>query len=1187
MVNNSTFAKILFTFALVLGFNSAFAAWDGTTKEKPDEKSGFCIIDSEEKLAWYAVVTKGDNSNNYSKCNAKLTADLDMGGKLWTPIAAGTGDPKFEKIFDGNGHKIKNLYINGTELYKVDKKYAQNLGFVAVLGKGTIKNLVLENVDIQASTSTGEVMQNTDNDHHQISVGAFVGWMSDDKSLVESCMSSGIISTTGSGQGVGGIVGNAMNGQISNCLSLVEIRTSGSDAYVGGIIGLIKKNVSVKSCVYAGPGLVNIGSNGSVGGITGNVFSGNLKIEEDYYEGDENLQGVGATCLGNTKPDGSCNSSISVTGKPVEVDISNQDSVACHLNGINEDKTCKTEPWSVGETALSLFGYGEDGYKIVFYANGGKFADNSESRNKFFDAGMAIYADDIVPPSHENKTFIGWALTRNATEAAENLGIVSKSDTVFAVWQDKLTVTFIVSPGVFPDENVYMKTKRVDKGGLVTVGGLGTLPTSYSERSPDSVSYGSETLFYFTGWARNSNATESDTIHLDDFTTDVDLTLYAVWTTEETYTVTYNANGHGKTRVDYVRVKNNNKIERPQDPIAHDGYEFVDWFTEASCENSFNFANSPITESITLYAKWEPQNYTITYVIGDGVANATENPSEYNIETETINLKAPTPAEGMVFDGWFNDAAFSKKVTRIAKGSFGDKTFYAKWSTKTYRISYLADNNSYGSVSDQIKEHGSSITLLSSANFTRNKDTDTYEVIGWAETPNGEKKYELGQTYETDASLILYPAWSHKRYTITYKCDDCVNNSANPNTYTIDDAVVLANPEKDSYTFEGWFGNVEFNGDAITGIAKGSTGDTTFYAKWKPIEYTITYDTDNGTLPDGMNNSQIYSVESDDIMLPTPIKDGYKFEGWLDSKTNTSITILPQGSVGDRTLTAQWSFIPIVSHYGAVTITEYEAGKKKAEMEGRYGEHDGEADTVDIPKDIVVESVTLNREFSVNVPSTFTLPFDIDVEKIQGAKFYEFGGAFIKNGVRKFQANRVKSGILPANTPYMIIPTATKIEFEGPVVFRKTVDPVVKVDRYEFHGVYAYKTVSEEENGAVYGLLGKDCNGISQGRYVKFMAPSYFFALRAYIVDTEFFKPKASFVKSPIGNQLYLGTVDIEVDWNEGDDIHIGEKTTGIHKVKSDPKTIRMERTYDLKGRLVKGTPKAKGVYINKKVNEK
>ena len=233
-----------------------------------------------------------------------------------------------------------------------------------------------------------------------------------------------------------------------------------------------------------GPGLTNTGSNGSVGGIAGNVIFGTLTTEGDYYEG-QSLDGVGNYCADCKLNGVDANPDNNIQ----QVTLSNIEEVTCELNGKNTDGTCKTEPWAVGETSLSLNGYGIDGYKIVFYANGGEYADGSDAKNKFFDIGTAINADDIVSPSDEENTFMGWALDRNATAPAENLGTVSKSDTVFAVWQPKLTLTFDVSPGVFPDDNVQVKTKRVDKGGLVTVGGLGSLPTSFQALAPrDSIS---------------------------------------------------------------------------------------------------------------------------------------------------------------------------------------------------------------------------------------------------------------------------------------------------------------------------------------------------------------------------------------------------------------------------------------------------------------------------------------------------------------------------------------------------------------------------------------------------------------------------------------------------------------------------------------------------------------------------
>ena len=69
------------------------------------------------------------------------------------------------------------------------------------------------------------------------------------------------------------------------------------------------------------------------------------------------------------------------------------------------------------------------------------------------------------------------------------------------------------------------------------------------------------------------------------------------------------------------------------------------------------------------------ESYTITYEL-DGGTNAPENPAGYNVETETITLKAPVKT-GYTFEGWYS--ADNSPVTKIPQGSTGDITLYAKW----------------------------------------------------------------------------------------------------------------------------------------------------------------------------------------------------------------------------------------------------------------------------------------------------------------------------------------------------------------------------------------------------------------------------------------------------------------------------------------------------------------------------
>ena len=359
------------------------------------------------------------------------------------------------------------------------------------------------------------------------------------------------------------------------------------------------------------------------------------------------------------------------------------------------------------------------------------------------------------------------------------------------------------------------------------------------------------------------------------------------------------------------------------------------------------------------------------------------------------------------------------------------------------------------------------------------------------------------------------------------------------------------------------------------------------------MDYEITYNLDGGTLPEGA--PETYTVESA-VELPTPTLSGSKFVGWLDSETQNVVTDLPQGSVGDRTLTAQWEESVGADENGVVTFYVYEDGTMTAEIDGDYAGQDEYA----LGSDVTVESVVLKRSFTAYVPATLTLPFDIDVDNVVNAKFYAFGGISVdENGKKAVEANRVKSGTLTANTPYMVIPTASEIRFKGGVVFRATVDPVATVGTWQFCGTYSYKTVASENVNSIYGISGSAQGTVSQGEFVKFKAGSWFVPMRAYLLNTEVSDKRLARAMYAAPN---AGDSKFEILWNEEEavvvdvptihveqteaetSVDVEEQTTHFYKTKVSSKIVNMGREYDLKGRQVNDGKKVKGVYYNKKV---
>ena len=1123
-----TITATLYVMFGLLAVGQAFAAWDGSMSRPSQDSNGVFIITNEAELAWFADTTNiktGANDQQFV-VSARLDSDLDMGDKYFTPICGGKGDKKFQGIFDGQGHVIRNLKYDGEELIERynDERYGQNVGFFGAISGGTVKNLIIENLNIQSSTNILE-----DGKESQISVGGIVGWMQ--KGTIDNCVTSGSIFTSGKGQGVGGIAGALWEGTISNCLSYVGIQVSGQDAQIGGIVGLTKRGttVTIKSCVYAGTTLVNTG-NGAVAGIVGQQKeNGNLKIEDCYYDTDVVGKGVDKI-KDSTKVTNNSHGVSDVNDGKSMCEANDGNWGVCSVANHNDETSClqnegvwyadscsKEGAWSTGENSVSLNGYGADGYKITFDANGGSFPANAK-KTKFLAAGVQITADEITTPNRAGAwAFAGWALTNDASAVpTTDLGVVSAPTTIFAVWKPVYTITFDANPGVFPAveglAESATRTKSVAQGERITVEGIGDLPTKYCSNKDNE---GKCNMYlYFTGWNYESNVLGEDddpdeyTLELKSIKVEGDVELKAVWTAVETYTVTFDANSHGKTKVSYVKVGKKEYTTKPADPEADDGYVFGGWcLNESPCENTFDFDNTQITQSINLVAAWSLDTFDITYETYGG-ANPEGNKAKYTVETETFSFSAPT-RDGYDFEDWFynyEDGVYSNKATQMTKGTTGDKTLYAKWNKKKYVITYLAGNDARGTVNPDTLIHDGSVTLKNAGIFVR----DGYKQIAWM-TKDSVKTLDLGAEYAVNAPVTLIPKWETIDYSIEYVLNGGENNNANPSTYTVIDQPGIKNPNaRLGFKFDGWYGKADFSGSKVTQIKKGSTGDTTLYAKW------VSY--------------------------------------------------------------------PIVTHNGAVTITENnrQNGSKievfsTAVINGSYTGKD----TIKFSSDRKFESVEYTRVFTPNTMSTLMLPFSIDTSKVSGGKIYRFKRVDVneETGVWKVIIGRIYTKQVGANTPYLVLPSADKLTFEGPVTFNTTKAPIENAfgleagSTWEFKGVFAHTDFDDvQENGPMYAFAGQNKEGAKVGQFKKIGTGVKAFPMQAYLVDHDGITLAKSATGSFGHNFALPDVIDIEIEDENGIVVETGKLNTFTGEV-------RMDRWFDLKGRRLNSRPTVKGTY--------
>lgn len=143
-----------------------------------------------------------------------------------------------------------------------------------------------------------------------------------------------------------------------------------------------------------------------------------------------------------------------------------------------------------------------------------------------------------------------------------------------------------------------------------------------------------------------------------------------------------------------------------------------------------------------------------------------------------------------------------------------------------------------------------------------------------------------------------------KKFTLTQNINSDTETTKTSTIY-YEGTQNIPTPTKTGYKFDGW--KVSGNGSKMDGntFTMGDA-DATITAKWTPIDYTISYDLQGGTI-NGQPTK--YTIESPTLNIPRPIKTGYTFLGWTGSNGNknqldVSIT---HGSIGNKVYTAHWA----------------------------------------------------------------------------------------------------------------------------------------------------------------------------------------------------------------------------------------------------------------------------------------
>jgi uncharacterized repeat protein (TIGR02543 family) len=415
------------------------------------------------------------------------------------------------------------------------------------------------------------------------------------------------------------------------------------------------------------------------------------------------------------------------------------------------------------------------------------------------------------------------------------------------------------------------------------------------------------------------------------------VTLFAQWTANPTYTVTYNGNGNsgGTIPVDinsYLTGATVTVLGNAGTPVKT-GSTFVGWNTQSNGSGvsyaigatfPMGFAN------VNLFAQWTSNpTYTIAYV-GNGSTSGTA-PTDKNsyLTGATVTVLANTGSlalsrTGYAFTGWDTVAAGNGAhfgVGATFKMASANDTLFAQW-TPTFTVTYNGNNNTGGNVPKDYNTYLPATTVTVLGN-TGSLVKVGYAFTGWDTVAAGNgAHFAVGATFSMgSANVTLYAQWTIiPTFTVTYNANQATGGSApvDNNLYVFGQSVkVLGNLQslvKTGFTFVGW--NTLTNGQGISyspgvSFTMGSSNDT-LYAQWTASPtYTLTYN-GNGGIGAQTDPNQYLAGSPVTVRGQGNLQNiGYTFSGWdtiaAGNGTHYAVgAIFIMGSA-NVTLYAQWT----------------------------------------------------------------------------------------------------------------------------------------------------------------------------------------------------------------------------------------------------------------------------------------
>lgn len=657
---------------------------------------------------------------------------------------------------------------------------------------------------------------------------------------------------------VGTLVGWMEAGEISNCVVEGNITTSGAENRVGGLAGNVWA-ATISDCVSK----VSISASGKdthVGGVVGALRKGkNVTLSSCVFDGDTLISTGGSVggIVGNHENSKVNASNLYYTGDydGVGVPKENQPITTTHTNetDLNSEATvCKLNKGTWDADAKTCSGAKSDAW--------------SEGQSD-----ISMNGSD------------GYKISFDANKG--DFGSGAKTFKIFA------------------------------KGATITDDEI-TIPT------PANLTAGKK----FAGWATTSTAADPTELGVAD----ANKTLYAVW--YDFYTVTFNTNTdnhpvsvpkHGHVSTEGFSVPSVYEIESEGETVK---YYFTGWTFGAAkylgvkqdptVDDTLHLADIDVIQDTALFPVWtRAETYSVTF---DATLHGKTHVRFVKKVNEGDKVEEPDDVvtnPGYSIKGWCTDANCSEGCEYDFNTPLENNlTLYADWEVENYAITYTMNGGTNDGSNPTSYTVESDDIVFADPTYEGNIFGGWFYDAGFTSPATGIT------TGSTTGQKDLYARWLPLIYTIEYLSGNEVSATIVSDKKLWGETRILKGVEfafqREGYTQDGWS---SIRGGALDhpfGELYTQNADLVLYPHWVPITYTITYNTNDGVLPNDAPDPHTYTIESE-VTLLVPTRDNYDFAGWYDNVelTGEAVTAIAEGEARDTTFYAKWTAVEYTATY--------------------------------------------------------------------------------------------------------------------------------------------------------------------------------------------------------------------------------------------------------------------------------